>query len=162
MLARGVAPATPARTRRAERPTRRHEHGHGRTATRTDTTTADATTIRPSTPRRRSATATPRPPARPITWRSLFVLGLAGGLIPSTSALLILLGAIAAGRPGFGFVLVVAFGLGMAAVMGGIGLVLVLARERLERVPAGPALRPGREPRSRSSPRSSSSASGST
>ena len=75
-----------------------------------------------------------------ITWRSLFVLGLAGGLIPSTSALLILLGAIAAGRPGFGFLLVVAFGLGMAAVMGGIGLVLVLARERLERVPVGTGL----------------------
>ena len=70
------------------------------------------------------------------------MLGLAGGLIPSTSALLILLGAIAAGRPGFGFVLVVAFGLGMAAVMGGIGLVLVVARERLERVPV--ADRPAR------------------
>ena len=63
-------------------------------------------------------------PGSTITWRSLFVLGLAGGLIPSTSALLILLGSIAAGRPGFGFVLVVAFGLGMAAVMGGIGLVI--------------------------------------
>ena len=65
------------------------------------------------------------------------MLGLAGGLIPSTSALLILLGAIAAGRPTFGFVLVVAFGLGMAAVMGGIGLVLVVARGRLDRLPAG-------------------------
>ena len=50
-----------------------------------------------------------------LSWRSLFVLGLAGGLIPSTSALLILLGSIVAGRPAFGFVLVVAFGLGMAA-----------------------------------------------
>jgi ABC-type nickel/cobalt efflux system permease component RcnA len=69
-----------------------------------------------------------------ISWRSLFVLGLAGGLIPSTSALLILLGSIAAGRPAFGFVLVVAFGLGMALVMGGIGLALVLARGRLDRV----------------------------
>jgi nickel/cobalt transporter (NicO) family protein len=69
-----------------------------------------------------------------ISWRSLFVLGLAGGLIPSTSALLILLGSIAAGRPAFGFVLVVAFGLGMAVVMGGIGLALVLARGRLDRV----------------------------
>jgi nickel/cobalt transporter (NicO) family protein len=69
-----------------------------------------------------------------ISWRSLFVLGLAGGLIPSASALLILLGSIAAGRPAFGFVLVVAFGLGMALVMGGIGLALVLARGRLERV----------------------------
>ncbi len=78
------------------------------------------------------------PPAgSTITWRSLFVLGLAGGLIPSTSALLILLGSIAAGRPAFGFVLVVAFGLGMAAVMGGIGLVLVLARDRVDRLPAG-------------------------
>ena len=71
-----------------------------------------------------------------ITWRSLFVLGLAGGLIPSTSALLILLGAIAAGRPAFGLVLVVAFGLGMAAVMSGVGLVLVTARDRVDRVQA--------------------------
>jgi ABC-type nickel/cobalt efflux system permease component RcnA len=69
-----------------------------------------------------------------ISWRSLFVLGLAGGLIPSASALLILLGSIAAGRPAFGFLLVVAFGLGMALVMGGIGLALVIARSRLDRV----------------------------
>ena len=75
-----------------------------------------------------------------ITWRSLFVLGLAGGLIPSTSALLILLGSIAAGRAGFGFVLVVAFGLGMALVMGGIGVALVLARGRVDRMAPGSAL----------------------
>ena len=81
------------------------------------------------------------PPAgTTISWRSLFVLGLAGGLIPSTSALLILLGSIAAGRPAFGFVLVVAFGLGMALVMGGIGLALVLARGRLDRVDASSPL----------------------
>jgi nickel/cobalt exporter len=72
-----------------------------------------------------------------ITWRSLFLLGLAGGLIPSTSALLILLGSIAAGRPTFGFVLVVAFGLGMAGVMSGIGLALVAARDRFDRMQAG-------------------------
>jgi ABC-type nickel/cobalt efflux system permease component RcnA len=76
-------------------------------------------------------------PGSTITWRSLFALGLAGGLIPSTSALLILLGSIAAGRPAFGFVLVVAFGLGMAAVMSGIGLLFVAARTRLDRLPAG-------------------------
>jgi ABC-type nickel/cobalt efflux system permease component RcnA len=80
-----------------------------------------------------------------ISWRSLFVLGLAGGLIPSTSALLILLGSIAAGRPGFGFVLVVAFGLGMAAVMAGIGLAMVLARDRLDRLPASTGLVRARE-----------------
>jgi ABC-type nickel/cobalt efflux system permease component RcnA len=81
------------------------------------------------------------PPAgSTLTWRNLFVLGLAGGLIPSASALLILLGSIAAGRPAFGFVLVVAFGIGMALVMSGIGLVLVLARGRLDRVDAGSRL----------------------
>ncbi|HEV8697742.1 MAG TPA: hypothetical protein VGQ89_08620 [Candidatus Limnocylindrales bacterium] len=79
-------------------------------------------------------------PGSSITWRSLFLLGLAGGLIPSTSALLILLGSIAAGRPLFGFILVVAFGFGMAAVMGGIGFALVAARDRVERVELGAGL----------------------
>ena len=68
-----------------------------------------------------------------ITWRSLFVLGLAGGLIPSTNALLILLTTIAAGQPAWGIVLVVAFGLGMAAVMASVGLAFVYARGALER-----------------------------
>ena len=79
----------------------------------------------------------PHPTSSTISWRGLAFLGLAGGLIPSTSALLILLGSIAAGRPAFGVVLVVAFGLGMAIVMTGIGLGLVLARGRLDRVAVG-------------------------
>ena len=78
--------------------------------------------------------------ASTISWRGLFALGLAGGLIPSTSALIILLGSIASGRPTFGFVLVVIFGLGMAVVLGGVGLALVLARERLDRLPGGSGL----------------------
>jgi ABC-type nickel/cobalt efflux system permease component RcnA len=84
-------------------------------------------------------------PGSAISWRGLFALGLAGGLIPSTSALLILLGAIAAGRPAFGLVLVVAFGLGMAAVMAGLGLALVAARERFERMPVSGAFTRVRE-----------------
>ncbi len=76
-------------------------------------------------------------PASAITWRSLFALGLAGGIVPSTSALLILLGTIASGRPAFGVILVVAFGLGMAVVLAGLGLALVVARDRVERLTAG-------------------------
>jgi nickel/cobalt transporter (NicO) family protein len=75
-----------------------------------------------------------------VSWRGLFALGLAGGLIPSTSALIILLGSIASGRPAFGFVLVVIFGLGMAAVLSAVGLALVLARDRLDRLPSGSGL----------------------
>jgi ABC-type nickel/cobalt efflux system permease component RcnA len=79
-------------------------------------------------------------PGSTISWRSLFVLGLAGGLIPSANALVILLVSIAAGRPAFGFVLVLAFGLGMAVVMGGIGLAMTVARGRLDRVGAATPL----------------------
>jgi ABC-type nickel/cobalt efflux system permease component RcnA len=75
-----------------------------------------------------------------LSWRGLFILGLAGGLIPSTSALLILLGSMAAGRPAFGLILVVAFGLGMAAVMTGVGLAMILARGRLDRMPSRSSL----------------------
>ena len=80
------------------------------------------------------------PPGATLSWRGLFVLGLAGGLIPSTSALLILLGSIAAGRPAFGLVLVVAFGLGMAAVMTSVGLAMIVARTRLDRMPSRSSL----------------------
>ncbi len=72
---------------------------------------------------------------RRLSWRSLFALGLAGGIIPSTNALIILLGSIVAGRAAFGIVLVVAFGLGMALVLAGVGALTVVARERLERFP---------------------------
>ena len=71
-----------------------------------------------------------------MTWKSLFVLGLAGGLVPSASALLILLATIAAGRPAWGVILVAAFGLGMAGVMTGIGLAFVHARGLIERAPS--------------------------
>jgi len=68
-----------------------------------------------------------------VTRRGLVVLGLAGGLVPSANALLILLATVAAGRPAWGVVLVVAFGLGMAGVLSGVGLAFVYARGFLER-----------------------------
>ena len=80
------------------------------------------------------------PTGSSLSWRGLFALGLAGGLIPSTSALLILLGSMAAGRAAFGLVLVVAFGLGMALVMSTVGLAMILARSRLDRMPSRSAL----------------------
>lgn len=72
--------------------------------------------------------------AEPASWRRLLGLGLAGGLVPSTSALLILLGAIGAGRAAFGVVLILAFGLGMAVVLAAVGLAIVRARTLIERV----------------------------
>jgi nickel/cobalt exporter len=72
-----------------------------------------------------------------ISWRGLLALGLSGGLVPSASALILLLGSIAAGRVAYGLVLVLGFGLGMAVVLAGIGLLLVHARRLVERRLAG-------------------------
>jgi ABC-type nickel/cobalt efflux system permease component RcnA len=82
------------------------------------------------------------PPAddRTLGWKRLVALGLAGGIIPSTNALIILLGTIVAGRAAFGVVLVVAFGLGMAIVLGGVGALMVVARERMARLTPGSGL----------------------
>jgi len=68
------------------------------------------------------------------TWRSLFALGLAGGIVPSGSALVVLLSSVALGRFGFGLVLIVAFGLGMAIVLVTTGLLLVHAGRFLLRL----------------------------
>ena len=76
-----------------------------------------------------------------ISWRGLLALGLSGGLVPSASALILLLGSIAAGRVAYGLVLVLGFGLGMAVVLAGIGLLIVHARRFIERQPSIAGLR---------------------
>jgi nickel/cobalt exporter len=71
-----------------------------------------------------------------ISWRGLLALGLSGGLVPSASALILLLGSVAAGRVAYGLVLVLGFGLGMAVVLAGVGLVIVNARQLVARRPS--------------------------
>ncbi len=88
-----------------------HEHGHTDASERT------------------------RPPAA----RELLTLGLVGGMVPSTSALLVLLVAIATGRMIEGLFLILAFGAGMAIVLGGLAAVTALARNGL----ADAATQPG-------------------
>lgn len=68
---------------------------------------------------------------RPLSRRGLLSMGVAGGLVPSPSALVVLLGAVALGRTWFGILLVVAYGLGMAAVLTAAGLLLVKLRDRV-------------------------------
>lgn len=75
----------------------------------------------------------PAPETPPIGWRSLVALGLADGLVPTPSALLVLLAATALGRAWLGVVLVVAYGVGMAVTLTGTGLLLVHLRATLDR-----------------------------
>ncbi|MEW1646005.1 nickel transporter [Streptomyces sp. NPDC091219] len=62
----------------------------------------------------------------------LIGMGIAGGLVPSPSALVVLLGAVALGRTAFGVLLVFAYGLGMAGTLTLVGLILVRLRGHLE------------------------------
>ncbi len=70
---------------------------------------------------------------QPLTWSSLLALGFVGGFLPSPSAVVVLLRAIALGRAWFGVLLVIAYGLGMATTLMAAGLLLVRARGALER-----------------------------
>jgi len=69
----------------------------------------------------------------PVRTRALVAMGFAGGLVPSPSALVVLLGAMALGRAWFGVVLVIAYGVGMAATLTGAGVLLLRARSALDR-----------------------------
>ena len=74
--------------------------------------------------------------------RGLLGVGVAAGLLPCPSALVVLLSAIALHRVGFGLALIVAFSVGLAATITGIGLVAVLAKRAFSRLSLnGPVVR---------------------
>ena len=75
-------------------------------------------------------------PPEQITWRSLLALGISGGLIPCPSALVVLLGAIALNRIGFGLILVLAFSLGLAGALTAIGMMFIYAGRLFKRFPS--------------------------
>jgi nickel/cobalt exporter len=72
---------------------------------------------------------------QPVTWRGLLALGISGGLLPCPSALVVLLSAIALHRVALGMLLIVAFSIGLAGVLTGIGLLLVYARRLFDHFP---------------------------
>jgi len=69
-----------------------------------------------------------------LSRRSLIAVGVSGGLLPCPSALVVLLAAISLHRVAFGMLLVVAFSIGLALTITGIGLVAVLARNAFRRL----------------------------
>ncbi len=58
-------------------------------------------------------------------------MGASGGLVPCESALVLLLGAIALRRAGFGLLLLVSFSAGLAIVLMAIGAIVLYARNLL-------------------------------
>ncbi len=66
-----------------------------------------------------------------VSWSGLMALGASGGLVPCESALVLLLSAIALRRVGLGLLLLVAFSLGLAIVLMGIGVLVIYAKNLL-------------------------------
>jgi ABC-type nickel/cobalt efflux system permease component RcnA len=70
---------------------------------------------------------------QPTSLRELITLGISGGIVPCPAALVVLLSAVSMDRVGFGLLLIVAFSVGLAAVLVGIGLLMVYARQFMAR-----------------------------
>ncbi len=145
-------PSAPARDRRllvhghhhALRCNHHHDHdGAGHHAadhgarphmrTRPSPTTTTPTTGTPithtTTTMRTTTTGRPRPRCH---GRRLLTLGFAAASSPRPPRSSVLLGATAIGRAWFGVVLVLAYGVGMAATLVGAGLLLARSRRRFE------------------------------
>jgi len=67
----------------------------------------------------------------PLSRRGLAALAVAGGILPSPTALVVLLAAIALGRVAYGLALIAAFSLGLAGALIGVGIVALRARDAL-------------------------------
>lgn len=77
-----------------------------------------------------------------LTSKGILGVGVAAGLLPCPSALVVLLSAIALHRVGLGLALIVAFSVGLAATITAIGLVAVLAQRAFGRLSLnGPIVR---------------------
>ena len=73
------------------------------------------------------------PPGEAVSLRQLVALGVSGGIVPCPAALVVLLSAVALRRVAFGLLLIVAFSVGLAAVLIAIGLLMVYARRLMSR-----------------------------
>jgi ABC-type nickel/cobalt efflux system permease component RcnA len=88
-----------------------HHHGHGHGHSHAPVTDADGR----------------------VSASGLVALGVSGGLIPCPAAIVVLLTAVSLNRIGFGFLLIVAFSIGLAAVLVAIGVLMVQARRVVAR-----------------------------
>jgi ABC-type nickel/cobalt efflux system permease component RcnA len=68
-----------------------------------------------------------------VSQRELLALGVTGGIVPCPAALVVLLSALSMHRVGFGLLLIVAFSLGLAAVLIATGILMVYARRVMVR-----------------------------
>jgi len=87
-----------------------------------------------SSSKQSSAPPQPVEPRKAVSLYQLFALGITGGIIPCPAALVVLLSAFALHRIGLGFFLIIAFSLGLAAVLISFGMLMVYGRRFMARL----------------------------
>ena len=78
--------------------------------------------------------------SHPLPASNILALGIAGGIVPCPSALVLLLSAIALHQTAYGLALVTAFSLGLTLVLVGIGLSVIYSRQWFDQLPLNPRI----------------------
>jgi nickel/cobalt transporter (NicO) family protein len=91
-----------------------HDHGHGQ-------------------PHSQPHDQVERPSVAPVSRRGLAAMALSGGILPSPTALVVLLGTIALGRLAYGLALIAAFSLGLAFALVVVGTIALRAGDIVSR-----------------------------
>jgi nickel/cobalt exporter len=73
------------------------------------------------------------PGSDPVSGKGLLALAVAGGILPSPTAFVVLTGSIYAHRLGYGLGLILAFSVGLASALMGVGMVALRARAMMTR-----------------------------
>src|SRR5439155_5027305 len=73
------------------------------------------------------------PDAPVLSRRGLMALAFAGGILPSPTALVVLLAAVALHRVAFGLALIAAFSIGLATALIVVGIIALRARDLVSR-----------------------------
>jgi ABC-type nickel/cobalt efflux system permease component RcnA len=119
-----------------------HRHSHEHTHNHTAAGSAHSHQHTPEHPHSHPQDAGhSHPTESPFPYRQLVTLGVTGGIVPCPAALVVLLSAVSLHRVAFGLYLIVAFSLGLAAVLISVGMITVYARRLLARLPTdGPLI----------------------
>jgi len=73
------------------------------------------------------------PGTQPLKFKSAVIAAMSGGIAPCPAAIVVLLAALRLHQVGYGIVLIVIFSLGLAGVLSGLGIAVVLGAEWLSR-----------------------------
>ena len=128
---RGPSTFTTSRPQHDERHEHHHHHAHDTAFDHDDTATNHSNHARAHA-LGHDHTHRSLPADVPLmSWRGLGAIAVSGGLLPSPTALIVLLGAVALDRVAFGVALVGAFSVGLATALTVVGLLVLKARDVL-------------------------------